>query len=117
MADSIQTLVSEDIGAVPGTPNQLKIAGHRLTSWAKRSGRPDFSLLPTLPRKGIIAGPKVIEHLVDTVLYFDHSSTDLRILRASKNRMGSVDEIGMFRMDSKGLVPIAEGGGDVSGTP
>ncbi len=110
VADSIQTLVSEDIGAVPGTPNQLKIAGHRLTSWAKSSGVPIF-LIAHVTKEGIIAGPKVIEHLVDTVLYFDHSSTDLRILRASKNRMGSVDEIGMFRMGSKGLVPIAEAAG------
>lgn len=110
IADSIQTLVSEDIGAVPGTPNQLKIAGHRLTSWAKSAGVPIF-LIAHVTKEGIIAGPKVIEHLVDTVLYFDHSSTDLRILRASKNRMGSVDEIGMFRMGREGLIPIAEPAG------
>ena len=110
VVDSIQTLVSGEAGAVPGTPNQLKIAGHRLTSWAKAALVPLF-LIAHVTKEGIIAGPKVIEHLVDTVLYFDHSSTDLRILRASKNRMGSVDEIGMFRMGAGGLTPIADPAG------
>lgn len=110
VVDSIQTLVSADVGAVPGTPNQLKMAGHRLTIWAKSSGIPVF-LIAHVTKEGTIAGPKVIEHLVDTVLYFDHSSTDLRILRASKNRMGSVDEVGLFRMGAKGLLPIADPAG------
>ena len=110
VVDSIQTLVSAEAGAVPGTPNQLKIAGHRLTTWAKSSLIPVF-LIAHVTKEGTIAGPKVIEHLVDTVLYFDHSSTDLRILRASKNRMGSVDEVGLFRMGADGLKPIADPAG------
>ena len=110
VVDSIQTLVSADVGVVPGTPNQLKMAGHRLTTWAKSSLVPVF-LIAHVTKEGTIAGPKVIEHLVDTVLYFDHSSTDLRILRASKNRMGSVDEVGLFRMGADGLKPIADPAG------
>ncbi len=110
VVDSIQTLVSAEVGAVPGTPNQLKMAGHRLTTWAKSALVPVF-LIAHVTKEGTIAGPKVIEHLVDTVLYFDHSSTDLRILRASKNRMGSVDEVGLFRMEAKGLMPIADPAG------
>ncbi len=110
VVDSIQTLVSEEAGAIPGTPSQLKIAGHRLTTWAKSSGIPLF-LIAHVTKEGTIAGPKVIEHLVDTVLYFDHSSSDLRILRSSKNRMGSVDEVGLFRMGATGLTPIADPAG------
>jgi len=110
VVDSIQTLVSEEAGAVPGTPSQLKIAGHRLTTWAKATGIPLF-LIAHVTKEGTIAGPKVIEHLVDTVLYFDHSSSDLRILRSSKNRMGSVDEVGLFRMSASGLTPIADPAG------
>ncbi len=110
VVDSIQTLLSGEAGVVPGTPNQLKIAGHRLTTWAKAANTPLF-LIAHVTREGTIAGPKVIEHLVDTVLYFDHSSTDLRILRASKNRMGSVDEVGLFRMGPQGLVSIPDPAG------
>jgi len=110
VVDSIQTLVSEEAGAIPGTPSQLKIAGHRLTTWAKATGIPLF-LIAHVTKEGTIAGPKVIEHLVDTVLYFDHSSSDLRILRSSKNRMGSVDEVGLFRMSATGLTPIADPAG------
>ena len=110
VVDSIQTLISGEAGAIPGTSNQLKIAGHRLTTWAKAAGIPIF-LIAHVTKEGTIAGPKVIEHLVDTVLYFDHSSSDLRILRASKNRMGSVDEVGLFRMGAQGLTPIADPAG------
>ena len=110
VVDSIQTLVSGEVSSVPGTPNQLKVAGHRLTTWAKSVGTPLF-LIAHVTKEGTIAGPKVIEHLVDTVLYFDHSSSDLRILRASKNRMGSVDEVGLFRMSAEGLTPIVDPAG------
>ncbi len=110
VVDSIQTLISGEAGSVPGTPNQLKIAGHRLTTWAKTTGIPLF-LIAHVTKEGTIAGPKVIEHLVDTVLYFDQSSSDLRILRASKNRMGSVDELGLFRMGASGLSPIPDPAG------
>ncbi len=110
VVDSIQTLLSSEAGTVPGTPNQLKIAAHKLTGWAKAADTPLF-LIAHVTREGTIAGPKVIEHLVDTVLYFDHASSDLRILRASKNRMGSVDEVGLFRMCASGLLPISDPAG------
>ena len=110
VVDSVQTLVSGEAGAVPGTPNQLKMAGFRLTEWAKSSGSPVI-LIAHVTKEGFIAGPKLIEHLVDTVLYFDHASGDLRILRASKNRMGSVDEVGLFHMSAKGLHPISDPAG------
>ena len=103
--DSIQTMAST--GSQPGTPHQLKHLGHCLNNWAKTQAVPVF-LIAHVTKEGIIAGPKLIEHLVDTVLYFDHSSSDLRILRASKNRMGSVDEVGLFRMGSSGLTAISD---------
>lgn len=107
IVDSIQTLLSADAGAVPGTTGQLRIAAYRLTSWAKSADAPLF-LIAHVTKEGLIAGPKVIEHLVDTVLYFDQSGGDVRILRASKNRMGSVDEVGLFLMDPRGLLPVAD---------
>lgn len=110
VVDSIQTLVSVNAGALPGTPNQLKIVSHRLINWTKSRDVPIF-LIAHVTKEGTIAGPKVIEHLVDTVLYFDHSSSDLRILRASKNRLGPVDEVGLFRMGQQGLEPIADPSG------
>ena len=110
IVDSIQTLSSSEAGAVPGTPGQLRIVGQKLADWAKTTRVPVF-LVAHVTKEGIIAGPKVVEHLVDAVLYFDHAPGDLRILRASKNRMGSADEIGLFRMDSKGLDPILDPSG------
>lgn len=107
VVDSIQTMMSVESGSIPGTSNQLKIATYRLITWAKAKNVPIF-LIAHVTKEGIIAGPKVIEHMVDTVLYFDQSSADLRILRASKNRMGSVDELGLFRMEAKGLEPITD---------
>jgi DNA repair protein RadA/Sms len=60
-------------------------------------------LWPMLQKEGSIAGPKAIEHLVDTVLYFEQTGNDLRMLRAQKNRFGATDELGLFRMGAKGL--------------
>ncbi|OQY33262.1 MAG: DNA repair protein RadA [Spirochaetaceae bacterium 4572_59] len=104
--DSIQTMHSPTQGLVPGTVNQLKYGCFELINWARESGAVLF-LVAHVTKEGSIAGPKVIEHLVDTVLYFDHTSgTDLRILRSTKNRFGSVDEIGIFRMEASGLKQI-----------
>ena len=104
--DSIQTLHSPTQGLVPGTINQLKYSCFELINWARESGSVLF-LVAHVTKEGAIAGPKVIEHMVDTVLYFDHSGNDLRILRSTKNRFGSVDEIGIFRMEQAGLVQIS----------
>ena len=103
--DSIQTLTSPQLGNVPGTPNQIKYCCHEIVSYCRERGCPVF-LVAHVTKEGSIAGPKLIEHMVDTVLYFDQSESELRILRASKNRFGSVDEVGLFTMAAKGLQEV-----------
>ncbi len=105
--DSIQTLVSQEAGAIPGTVNQLKYGCWELIEWARESGAALF-LVAHVTKEGSIAGPKVIEHMVDTVLYFEQAGSGLRIVRAMKNRFGSVDEIGLFTMEERGLIQVAE---------
>ncbi len=107
--DSVQTLVSDEIGPVPGTVNQVKYGCLELVQWAKEAGGAVF-LVGHVTKEGALAGPKVIEHMVDTVLYFEQGQSGLRLLRAVKNRFGSVDELGMFTMESKGLNPVSEPG-------
>jgi len=103
--DSIQTVHSEDIGSVPGTVNQIKLCAQELIDWAKSHGAALF-LVGHVTKEGYIAGPKVIEHMVDTVLYFDSGSAEIRILHCAKNRFGSVDEIGIFEMGEEGLEQV-----------
>jgi DNA repair protein RadA/Sms len=105
VVDSIQTLRSADLGPVPGTVNQMKYAAQELADWAKLH-RTSLFLVGHVTKEGAIAGPKVVEHLVDTVLQFEAADQDLRFLRAVKNRFGSVDEIGIFRMNEDGLEQI-----------
>src|SRR6056297_1073189 len=107
VVDSIQTLLSVDAGSVPGTVNQLKYGCHELIDWARETDAALF-LVAHVTTEGAIAGPQVIEHMVDTVLYFDQASSGLRILRAVKNRFGSVDEIGIFTMEREGLIQVAD---------
>lgn len=107
--DSVQTLCSSDLGPVPGTVSQLKYCCQELISRARRE-HAVLILIAHVTKGGEIAGPKVIEHMVDTVLYFDHSSTDLRLLKAVKNRFGSTDETGIFLMNEKGLLPVQDPG-------
>jgi DNA repair protein RadA/Sms len=102
--DSVQTLHSPEIGLVPGTVNQMKYCSHELITWIKERDSCLF-LVAHVTKDGIIAGPKTLEHMVDTVLYFEQNETDHRFLRAAKNRFGSVDEIGIFLMGEKGLIP------------
>lgn len=103
--DSVQTLYSADAGAIPGTINQLKLCAHELVSWVKERDSVLF-LTAHITKEGNIAGPKVLEHLVDTVISFERTEDDVRFLRALKNRFGSVDELGIFSMDETGLKPI-----------
>ncbi len=103
--DSIQTMTSAEVGNPPGTPNQLKYCCGMLTDWAKRYSKV-VMMIAHVTKDGIIAGPKTVEHMVDTVLYFESSGTDLRIVRAAKNRFGSIDEFGLFQMKQEGLVQI-----------
>lgn len=105
--DSIQTLHAADAGAVPGTANQIKYCAQELTGWAKRHDAA-MVLVAHVTKDGMIAGPKAAEHLVDAVLSFEQAEGDLRALKATKNRFGSTDEIGLFRMSERGLAEITD---------
>jgi DNA repair protein RadA/Sms len=105
VVDSIQTLFSPEAGQVPGTVNQLKLTTFDLISWAKERSV-GILLVAHVTKGGEIAGPKAVEHMVDTVLMFEQGQGDLRVLRAMKNRFGSVDELGLFTMEQVGLVEI-----------
>jgi len=107
VVDSIQTTFSEELEGAPGNVGQVRECAGLLMMYAKRSGTAVF-LIGHVTRGGVIAGPKTLEHVVDTVLYFeDETANDFRILRAVKNRFGSVDEVGIFEMTSKGLAPVS----------
>jgi DNA repair protein RadA/Sms len=105
--DSIQTLWAETIEAAPGTVSQVRAAAQALIRHAKRAGSA-LLLVGHVTKDGQIAGPKVIEHMVDTVLYFEGDRGHAyRILRAVKNRFGATDEIGVFEMASEGLRQVS----------
>ncbi len=103
--DSIQTIYSAEAGLVPGTVNQLKYCANEFISWVKER---DSVLIMTahVTKEGTIAGPKSLEHMVDTVISFERNNDDIRFLHAQKNRFGSVDELGIFSMTEKGLIPV-----------
>lgn len=105
--DSIQTIYSAEAGIIPGTVNQLKYCANEFISWVKER---DSVLIMTahITKEGTIAGPKSLEHMVDTVISFERNNDDIRFLHAQKNRFGSVDEIGIFSMTAKGLVPVQD---------
>lgn len=112
MADSAQTLYSAGLGQTPGTLNQMKYCAWELISWVKEHDAALF-LTAHVTKDGFISGPKSLEHMVDTVLYFEDSSQagnngDTRFLRAVKNRFGSVDEVGIFTMGEKGLSTVED---------
>ncbi len=103
--DSIQTIYSVQAGLIPGTINQLKYCANEFISWVKER---ESVLIMTahVTKEGTIAGPKSLEHMVDTVISFERNNDDIRFLHAQKNRFGSVDEIGIFSMTEKGLEPV-----------
>jgi DNA repair protein RadA/Sms len=106
VVDSIQTVFTGDLEGAPGNVGQVRECAARLMRFAKESGTAVF-VVGHVTKGGGIAGPKTLEHIVDTVLYFEGENTlDHRILRATKNRFGSVDEIGVFRMTTDGLIPV-----------
>ena len=106
IVDSIQTIFTADLEGAPGNVGQLRECAARLMRFAKESGTAVF-VVGHVTKGGGIAGPKTLEHIVDTVLYFEgEGSLDHRVLRATKNRFGGVDEIGVFWMTERGLVPI-----------
>jgi len=107
IVDSIQTVFTADLEGAPGNVGQVRECAARLMRFAKERGVAVL-LIGHVTKGGGIAGPKTLEHIVDTVLYFEgESSLDHRVLRATKNRFGSVDEIGVFRMTEAGLVAVA----------
>ncbi|SFV50178.1 DNA repair protein RadA [hydrothermal vent metagenome] len=101
--DSIQTIYSEEIGSAPGSVSQVRQITFELMRIAKEKELATF-IIGHITKEGSIAGPRVLEHMVDTVLYFEgDSSQELRILRGFKNRFGPTSEIGVFEMRSEGL--------------
>lgn len=105
IVDSIQTVYSEEAGIVPGSISQAKYCANELVGWVKNK---ESVLIMTahVTKEGTIAGPKTLEHMVDTVISFERNSDDVRFLHAQKNRFGSVDELGIFNMTEKGLIPV-----------
>ena len=104
--DSIQTLALPDLESAPGSVTQVREVGHRLASFAKETNTPVI-IVGHVNKEGAIAGPRVLEHLVDTVLLFEGDrSHAYRVLRAQKNRFGSTNEIGVFEMKGEGLAEV-----------
>ena len=104
--DSIHTIESDEIDGIAGSINQVRFCTQVLTQLAREL---NFTLILVahITKEGVIAGPKVLEHIVDTILYFEKIDTSsLRVLRTSKNRFGATDEIGIFSMNDKGLKEI-----------
>lgn len=107
IVDSIQTLTTDDLSGLAGSVGQVRECAARLLRVAKRKNIPLF-LVGHVTKEGTVAGPAVLAHIVDTVLWFEgEKSLSLRLLRAVKNRFGSTDEVGIFSMEDKGLIPEA----------
>jgi DNA repair protein RadA/Sms len=106
--DSIQTLFLPELGSAPGTISQVRETAGRLMAFAKRTETPTF-IVGHVTKDGSIAGPRVLEHMVDTVLYFEGDrGHPFRVLRAHKNRFGSTNEIGVFEMKGSGLAEVSD---------
>ncbi|HTG85424.1 MAG TPA: DNA repair protein RadA, partial [Pyrinomonadaceae bacterium] len=106
IVDSIQTVFSSALEAAPGSISQVREVAHQFLLLAKNRGVPVF-LIGHINKEGSIAGPKALEHIVDTVLYFEgERHHNHRIVRAAKNRFGAANEIGVFEMTGTGLVPV-----------
>lgn len=107
--DSIQTLFSSSLDGPPGTINQMRACSHILIQWAKQSNAV-LIIVGHVTKEGAIAGPKVIEHMVDTVLYFEgeRGGQPIRLLRTIKNRFGATDILGVFEIGETGLIPITD---------
>ncbi len=107
VVDSIQTIFTEDLTSAPGSVGQVRESAAKLMLFAKKTRVPVF-LIGHVTKEGAIAGPRVLEHLVDTVLYFEGDrGHPYRILRTVKNRFGSTNEIGVFEMTDSGLAEIS----------
>ena len=107
IVDSIQTVFSSQIESAPGSVSQVREVAHQFLLLAKNRGVPVF-LIGHITKEGSIAGPKALEHIVDTVLYFEgERHHNHRIVRAVKNRYGAANEVGVFEMTGRGLMPVA----------
>jgi DNA repair protein RadA/Sms len=103
IVDSIQTVMIDDLGSTAGSVSQVRESTHRIMQWAKTTGVPVF-IVGHVTKEGSIAGPRVLEHMVDAVLYLEGERFhQYRILRGVKNRFGSTDEVGVFEMVGSGL--------------
>ncbi len=108
VVDSVQTLYSDDLSSAPGSVSQVREATSRFLRLAKQSGTAVF-LVGHVTKDGAIAGPRVLEHMVDTVLQFEGDRNRFfRLLRAVKNRFGSTNELGVFEMGERGLQAVAD---------
>jgi len=108
LIDSIQTMHSGELSSAPGSVAQVRECAAALVRHAKASGRPTI-LVGHVTKEGTIAGPRVLEHVVDTVLYFEgEQGGGLRLLRAVKNRFGPTNEVGVFEMEETGLADVAD---------
>jgi len=106
VVDSIQSVYTPDVEATPGSISQVRECALRLVAWAKANQVPVF-ITGHVTKEGAIAGPRLLEHMVDTVLYFEGEALSAyRLLRAVKNRFGSVSEIGIFEMRATGLAEV-----------
>ena len=106
VVDSIQTVYTEEISSAPGSVSQVQEVAYRLMGYAKRTGVPVF-IIGHVTKEGMIAGPRLLEHIVDTVLYFEGDKGQAyRILRTVKNRFGATNEIGVFEMKDSGLAEV-----------
>lgn len=104
--DSIQTIVSDDVPSEAGSVNQIRVNTVKFLSLAKESRTPIF-IIGHITKDGLVAGPKTLEHLVDTVLYLEgERSHHFRLLRTVKNRFGATNEVGVFEMSDKGLLGV-----------
>lgn len=104
--DSIQTMSTSDLTGLAGSVGQVKECAYRLLRFAKQSNIP-LIMVGHVTKEGTVAGPAVLAHIVDTVLWFEGEKTsNLRLLRSVKNRFGSTDEVGIFQMENTGLVPL-----------
>ena len=105
--DSIQNIYSENIDSIPGSPSQIRECGQLFLTLAKQNGV-SVIVIGHVTKEGIIAGPKMLEHMVDTVLYLEGDARlDHRVLRSVKNRFGTTNEVGIFQMNERGLEEVS----------
>lgn len=113
LVDSIQTLYTDESSSAPGSVTQIREGARLLMGWAKANRTP-VVIAGHVTKEGDVAGPRVLEHMVDVVLHLEgERTTELRILRSEKNRFGSTDEVALFQMEGNGLVEVSDPSGQM----